>query len=43
MSPRIAHGQMIEVQQGSAECLGTLKRGDAVLFRSDSSRIPRVT
>ncbi len=42
MSPRIAPGQMIEIQQGPAECLGTLKRGDAVLFHSDSSRIPLI-
>ena len=42
MSPRIAPGQMIEVQQGPAECLGTLKHGDVVLFHSDSSRIPLI-
>ena len=41
MSPRIAPGQMIEVMRGPAECLGTIKRGDVVLFHSDSSRIPR--
>ena len=39
MSPRIAPGQLIEIQQGPAECLGTLKRGDVVLFHSDSSRV----
>ena len=43
MSPRIAPGQMIEVMRGPAECLGTIKRGDVVLFHSDSSRIPRVS
>ena len=42
MSPRIAPGQMIEVLQGPAECLGTLKHGDVVLFHSDSSRIPLI-
>jgi signal peptidase I len=42
MSPRIAPGQMIEIQQGPAECLGTLKRGDVVLFHSDSSRVPLI-
>ncbi len=42
MSPRIAPGQLIEIQQGPAECLGTLKHGDVVLFHSDSSRVPLI-
>ena len=42
MSPRIAPGQMIEIQQGPAECLGTLKHGDVVLFRSDSYHVPLI-
>ena len=42
MSPRIAPGQLIKIQQGPVECLGTLKRGDVVLFHSDSSRVPLI-
>ena len=42
MSPHIAPGQLIEIQQGSVECLGTLKHGDVVLFHSDSSRVPLI-
>jgi hypothetical protein len=37
MSPRIAPGQMIQVLQDPAKCLGTLKHGDVVRFHSDSS------
>jgi len=42
MSPRIAPRQLIEIQQGPTECLGTLKYGDVVLFHSDSSRVPLI-
>ena len=42
MSPRIAPGQLIEILQGPPSCLGALKRGDVVLFHSDSSRVPLI-
>ena len=42
MSPRIAPGQMIEVREGAAECLGELHHGDVVLFRNEGSRNPLI-
>ncbi len=42
MSPRIAPGQVIQVREGSAECIGEIKHGDVVLFHSNSSRVPLI-
>ena len=30
------------MREGSAECIGEIKRGDVVLFHSDSSRVPLI-